>query len=211
MQFIMIAVIMSLIPGCTAFYVPTIGERVHVPAEYQRALRLGDQLILFYRTDTRAGLDIVKSGSLNWSSINLPKIGWNTLDPNSQTSQIILGEAAVTIEDDPPPGITVPPYTEIPVRYIELREAADLAQFVARLRDSVVNEEISVNITLPNLMLWLVRKENDGKVLYKSVHIQGRHYQTWWALPARAAVVPGALAVDSVTWPAWLILFAGQH
>ena len=207
MQFIRLALITSLLPGCTAFYVPTIGERVDVPAEYQRALRLDDQLILLYRTDIRAGLETVGSGSINWSSVHLPTIGWNVLDVNSQ---IVLTEAAIEIEEDPSPKITVPPYTEIPIQHIELGADA-LDQLVTHMRESVVNAEISVNIVLPNLMLILVRKENDGKVLYKSVHIRGRHYQAWWALPARAAVIPGALAVDSVTWPLWLIFFGGQR
>ena len=207
MQFIRLALITSLLPGCTAFYVPTIGERVDVPAEYQRAVRLDDQLVLLYRTDVRAGLETVGSGAINWSSIHLRTIGWNVL---GVSSQLVLTETAVEIEEDPPPNITVPQYTEIPIRYIELSENA-LDQLVAHMRESVLNAEIAVNVVRPNLMLILVRKESEDKLLYKSVHIRGKHYQTWWALPARAAVVPGALAVDSVTWPLWLIFFGGQR
>ena len=50
---------------------------------------------------------------------------------------------------------------------------------------------------------------DDGEVPVATSQIDERQYQTWWAIPARIAILPLTLAADVVTLPLQVVIIRG--
>jgi len=202
---ILVASLLSL-SGCATFVVlPQIGIRVDEISRYERIVLSNDELLLFYRMRTLAGLREVASDVPKWSRLNWKGLKLFPLDGRSRIDNIPL-----VIEDGAaPPALeqhSLVPIVDVPVQVMMKSEDR-----VAYLRDAAKPHEVSYYVYPFNYHSGagtLILKSADGQLSYITFNAPRREYNAWWAIPVRILFAPFAIAFDVVTSPLYGLCWA---
>ncbi len=198
---IAVAVLACSLSGCLSALVEEkrIGSRGD-RLEYDRAVRSGDRLFLFYCFRRGA-----RPCDPKWSVIDLTGIAWTELCARHPIERQFLRPS---IEDGPRPAIDSDA-VELPIVPLAATNnsmdlpggpsSADLRARSAGYRLSLYREAIS---------MFLVSREQAGArceaVFVQAMH-PSREYLTWWAIPTRASLYAVTVPIDVAASPLELL------
>jgi len=202
-----------LATGCFTGRALEIGERREFVSHFSRAYRDGDHLVMplglgvkesdYWLADDVPGWTAVDLGTLAWGPVSRP--GWL---PNVRPS--------LTLHDGPAPETPVPPYEEISVVPLPRAARENDEAMCREVRAAIGSHSLSaqaVEGVVPLLLLARPDPQAPDGVSMAVVDIEDRWYRMWWAIPARAVVVPLMIPVDAIAMPVLYIgiLIYGMH